>query len=77
VLLLAMVASWATIVMLLLKGSCGLDGPVIIAYCVSVLGFLGALAILIEAIPRVWRGPGGWCAAVRLCSGSRGPMVYG
>jgi hypothetical protein len=59
-LLLAMVASWALIVMLLLKGSWGLDAPMIIAYCVSVLGFLGALAILIETVPRVWHGSGGW-----------------
>ncbi len=60
VLLLAMVASWALIVMLLLKGSWDLDGPMIVAYCVSVLGFLGALAILVETVPRVWCGPGGW-----------------
>jgi CubicO group peptidase (beta-lactamase class C family) len=60
VLLLAMVLSWALIVMLLLKGSWGLDGAMIFAYCVSVLGLLGALAILIETVPRVWHGPGGW-----------------
>lgn len=60
VLLLAMVASWAAIVMLLLNGSWGLDAPMIIAYCVSVLGLLGAVIVLIEAVPRVWRGPGGW-----------------
>ncbi|MFZ0500866.1 MAG: serine hydrolase domain-containing protein [Steroidobacteraceae bacterium] len=60
VLLLAMVASWGLIVMLLLEGSWGLDGAMIVAYCVSVLGFLGALAILVETVPRVWHGPGGW-----------------
>lgn len=59
-LLLAMVASWAAVVMVLLKGSWALDVPMIVAYCLSVLGLLGALAILIEAVPRVLRGPGGW-----------------
>ena len=61
-LLLAMIGAWVGIVVLIMNSVWSIDGPIIGAYCVSVLGFLGALAILAEAAPRVWRGPGGWLA---------------
>jgi CubicO group peptidase (beta-lactamase class C family) len=39
-----------------------IDGMLTVAYVVSVLGLLGALAVLAEAVRRVLRGPGGWLA---------------
>lgn len=59
-LLLAMVAAWVAVIMLVLNNEWSIDGAMIAAYCVSVLGLLGALAVLAETTQRVWRGPGGW-----------------
>jgi CubicO group peptidase (beta-lactamase class C family) len=60
VLLLAMVVGWLGIVMLVIDNDWTINGPMIGAYCLSVLGLLGALAILVAATQRAWRGPGGW-----------------
>lgn len=61
VVLLAMVASWIGVIMLLIvDNDWTLNGPMIGAYILSLLGIAGALAIVAEAALRVWRGPGGW-----------------
>jgi CubicO group peptidase (beta-lactamase class C family) len=59
-LLLAMIGAWVWIVVLVINSDWSIDGPMIVAYCVSVLGLLGAVAILAESAQRIWRGPGGW-----------------
>lgn len=59
-LLLAMVAAWVAVTMLIIDNDWSIDGAMIGAYCISVLGLLGAIAILAETLPRIWRGPGGW-----------------
>jgi CubicO group peptidase (beta-lactamase class C family) len=60
--LLAMIGGWISVVGLLLHNDWALNGPMIGAYVISVLGIVGALAIVAEAALRVWRGPGGWLA---------------
>ena len=57
-LLLAMVCAW--VVPLTSLYSSNIDVMLTIAYIVGLLGFLGALAVLAEAVRRVLRGPGGW-----------------
>lgn len=37
-----------------------MNGLLTIVYIGGLLGFLGALAILAQAVRRVLRGPGGW-----------------
>ena len=58
--LLAVLGGWIGVVMLLLGNHWSLNGPMLGAYALSVLGIAGALAIVAEAALRLWRGPGGW-----------------
>ncbi len=60
--LLAMIGGWISVVVLLLDNDWALNGPMIGAYVISVLGIVGALAIVAESALRVWGGPGGWLA---------------
>jgi CubicO group peptidase (beta-lactamase class C family) len=58
--ILAALLAWAGAFAVLLKGTEGIAGMLTLAYILSALGVLGALAILAEAGPRVLHGPGGW-----------------
>ena len=57
-LMLAMVCVWVVPITSLYSSS--INGMLTIAYIVSLLALLGALAVLAEACRRVLRGPGGW-----------------
>jgi CubicO group peptidase (beta-lactamase class C family) len=59
-LLLAVVLAWFVAFALLLNSVDGrVNGALTVAYAVGVLGLLGGLAVLVAAVRRVLRGPGG------------------
>jgi hypothetical protein len=58
--LLAMIGGWISVAVLLIHNDWALNGPMIGDYAISLLGIVGALAIVAESALRVWRGPGGW-----------------
>jgi hypothetical protein len=57
-LMLAMVCAWVVPITSLYSSN--INGMLTVAYIVSLLALLGALAVLAEAFRRVLRGPGGW-----------------
>jgi CubicO group peptidase (beta-lactamase class C family) len=72
-LMLALVAAWVSAFDLLLNTNGSVNGALTVAYIVGVLGLLGALAVLVEALWRLMRGPGGWLvrageAVLALCA---------
>lgn len=64
ILLLGLVAGWLGLLawfsqpLSLFHGS--FDGPLILLYILGVLAILGAIAIVLDALWRIARGPGGW-----------------
>jgi CubicO group peptidase (beta-lactamase class C family) len=58
--LLSTAGAWLAILMLVSSDVWQLDGYLIAAYAVSVVGIVGALAVLAEVVLRITRGPGGW-----------------
>lgn len=58
-LMLAMVCAWGAVFTSLSDGA-SINCVLTVAYTVSLLAFLGALAVLAGAVRRVLRGPGGW-----------------
>jgi CubicO group peptidase (beta-lactamase class C family) len=60
VFMLAMVCAWAAVFASLSSTRGSINGVLTIAYMAGVLGLLGALVVLAEAVRRVLRGPGGW-----------------
>lgn len=58
--LLATAGAWTTVVMLFSNDVWQLDGYLLAAYAVSVVGIVGALAVVAEAVLRVAHGPGRW-----------------
>ncbi|HJU26617.1 MAG TPA: serine hydrolase, partial [Rhodanobacteraceae bacterium] len=63
ILQLAVVAGWLALLawfsqpMALFQGS--FDGPLVLLYILGVLGILGGIAIILDALWRIVRGPGG------------------
>jgi CubicO group peptidase (beta-lactamase class C family) len=60
VLMLAVVLAWVVAFDLLLNSNGSINGMLTVAYIVGLLGLIGALAVLAEAVRRALRGPGGW-----------------
>lgn len=60
VLMLAVVAAWVVAFDVLLNANGSITGTLTVAYIVGLLGLLGALAIIAEAVRRALKGPGGW-----------------
>jgi CubicO group peptidase (beta-lactamase class C family) len=58
-LMLAVVVAWIATFDVLLNANGSINGVLTCAYIVGFLGLLGALAIVVEAVSRVRRGPGG------------------
>lgn len=58
--LLATAAAWTAVLMLFSNDVWQLNGYLLAAYAVSVVGIVGAIAVLVEAAVRTSRGPGGW-----------------
>jgi CubicO group peptidase (beta-lactamase class C family) len=59
-LMLAVVIAWVVAFDLLLNANGSINGMLTVAYIVGLLGLIGALAVLAEAVRRALRGPGGW-----------------
>jgi CubicO group peptidase (beta-lactamase class C family) len=59
VVILAMFAGWAGLFMVLENGNEQIGNMLMVLYVIGVLAVLGAIAIVIEAVSRILRGPGG------------------
>ena len=57
---LAMLLAWGLVLKALMGNAWSLDGPMLFAYVLGVVTLIGMLAVLAEAVRRVWRGPEGW-----------------
>ena len=58
-LMLAVVVAWVAAFSLLLNSNGSVNGALTIAYIVGLLGLVGSLAVIAEAVRRVMKGPGG------------------
>jgi CubicO group peptidase (beta-lactamase class C family) len=58
--ILAMLGGWVGLLAALSSSSGGLAALFAVLYVVGVLAVLGSIAIVVEALSRILRGPGGW-----------------
>jgi hypothetical protein len=59
-----MLAGWGFLLSLFMNSDGNMDGPMLGAYILGLLGIMSALAILAEGGLRVLRGPGGWLVRI-------------